>query len=1134
MKTLKTKLSSLLFFTLLTACTFNASLRNLEVDLVKGDQNSSPSEFQKIFVDITSVTITEGSVAIINVAVNPVQATDTVINLNLTTSGGSYIRFNPIPTQIIIPAGSTSKSVVLNTIDDSLLQDQETWSFSISSPDPNLHADPGVLNVTLKDNDGGAIPGAPVVSGARLLKEINPYPAAANKIALNGNIIYVGTDATHGSELWITDGSQQGTHLVKDLEPGGGSSSISSFYHPPLSPYVFFTATTSSEGTELWVSDGTDQGTYMISNGFEPGSLSSNVQVALTHKDKVYFVAQTTIDGRELYVTDGTNAGTKMLIELATGTQGITDYSMFADGDDVYFSLLGTAVYEAYIYKTNGTPAGTSVLVTADSAGNPMSDGEINIDFVHNGIIYFRYFDWNYGYEMFVSGQTNATTKLLKDIYSGFSSSYASASSRTILNGKVFISVSFDNSGATTGYYLSDGTTAGTAKVTQSVSVSSGLLRVLGGNKLVFNGCTNNYDCEPYISSGVNGDAVMLKDINPGTTGGNANSSSPIFAAQIGNQIFFTANSTSEGTELWVTDGTPAGTVLLKDIYPGSASSSPSNFLVMGSRLIFTAKSSLYGDELWVSDGTPAGTVIYTDLIPGTTGSGPSNLAALDTSRVFFTAYNNLSNFASVFVTDTSTYTTTSLPHAMTESLDTMTKGFVEYNSLVYFDARESGSGSPLWVTNGTQGGTVKIKDLFPASTCSDINYLTVSGSSIFFSATTEANGLELHVSDGTTAGTNVLKDLNGTSSGSSIASVTPTDGGKVYFAGTQDISAYGIELFVTNGTTAGTTMVKDLNPGSNNSVIQGILALAGTSKVIVQTYDPKGFWISDGTSAGTVMLSGLPSMNSIYPAAAANNGAYLYFNEPSINKLRIYFADAATGNTTHLNTSFETDVVKDSPMLNPNSKILYYTAVNGTTYSLWKTDGTVAGTTLLSNIPFVGNNYTLLPVGHVGSKSFFEYRNNTAAPYVRQLWVSDGTPAGTSVVDTATNTEMINYGNGYAFNGYLYFTRYHATAGQELWKTDGTSANTMMVKDINPGLGSSSFSALGVYNGKLYFSADDGVHGRELWRTDGTSLGTELVADINPGSGGSSPSLAKVLAGKLYFSAYKVLSGREVWVYSE
>lgn len=129
MKTLRLIYLFPLFFILLSSCTFNASLKNLDSQL---GNDLTPTNLQKIFVDVTDITISEGSVAIINVAVNPARNEDTVIYITLDTSSSSYLRFNPIPTKVIIPAGSTSKSVVLNTIDDSLNQDQENWNFTIT------------------------------------------------------------------------------------------------------------------------------------------------------------------------------------------------------------------------------------------------------------------------------------------------------------------------------------------------------------------------------------------------------------------------------------------------------------------------------------------------------------------------------------------------------------------------------------------------------------------------------------------------------------------------------------------------------------------------------------------------------------------------------------------------------------------------------------------------------------------------------------------------------------------------------------------------------------------------------------------------------------------------------------------
>lgn len=1131
MKRTNSQILIMLFLFVLSSCTFNASLKNLQSGLGSGEL--VPNSLQKIFVDVTDVTFSEGSVAIINVAVNPVRSEDTVIYLTLNSSSSGYVRFNPIPNKVIIPAGSTSKSIVLNTVDDSLNQDQEQWTFAISSEDPSINADPSVLNIKLNDNDGGFVPNSPITAGPKLLKEFNAYPTNINTISALGKVFYVGTDASNGSELWVSDGTAIGTKLVKDIEPGAGSSSITSFKHPPASPYVFFVATTSSEGEELWRTDGTEQGTQLVKE-FEPGASSSEIYFLYVYGDKIFFNASTTIDGTELYISDGTYSGTKMLYESVPGTSGGGSNSIIADGSDIYFSDYNYSDYTGKLFRTDGNPANNTLIVTGTSAGLTFSD-DLSLHFIHNGYVYFSTYT-GYGTEIFATAGSNATTAMLKDIYPGGMSSYATAANQMVLNNKVVVVFSYESSGSSTGYYLTDGTPAGTTKVTQPVS-AGGPMGILGGNKYIFSGCINNYDCEIYSSSGVNGDAILLKDIHPGTSSGNANSSSPSFAARLGEKIIFTATNATEGVELYVTDGSPAGTLLLKDIYAGSAGSSPSNFVVAGSKLIFRAKSDVYGEELWVTDGTPAGTVLFKDLFPGTKSSGPKNLTAIDPTHIFLTGYNSSSQFASVFVADISAQTTTGFGHAMVESLNTETKNLVEYNGLVYFDAMDSNNGNPLWVTNGSEAGTTKLADLYPNITCSDINYMTVFNGSLFFAASTEANGQELFVSNGTTAGTNIIKELASGTVGAYInTSFTKTDTGKMFF-GANDNSGIGFELFATDGSTAGTALVKDLNAGSTSSNLSNITAIPGTNKVILYTNTPYGFWTSNGTSAGTTQISGLSSISSITSAPKTiSSGSFISYSEASTYKQRIYFVNAVTNAATHLNTTYTTDVVVGTPFLNPTSQTLYYltTTTAYTSLNLWKSDGTGGGTSLVKNIPISGNNFGVTHIANFGNKTLFQYYNNTTSPYVRQLWVTDGTSGGTSVVDSVSSTNSTMYTAGYEFNGDIYFTKHQDATGVELWKTDGASANATLVKDINPGASSSSPNILGTYNGKLYFSANDGTHGVELWRTDGSLSGTEMVADINPGQNSSSPTKLKVLAGKIFFLATKVLSGTEVWTYSE
>ena len=139
---------------------------------------------------------------------------------------------------------------------------------------------------------------------------------------------FAATDAEHGSELWVTDGTPAGTRLVKDINPGVATSNVS--YLTRFNDKVVFQATTEDEGAELWISDGTEDGTYMIKDIHE---LESSNPHAFCQMDETHFIffardfESEQVGEDWVWVSDGTEEGTHMVADInweeAKDEQGI-------------------------------------------------------------------------------------------------------------------------------------------------------------------------------------------------------------------------------------------------------------------------------------------------------------------------------------------------------------------------------------------------------------------------------------------------------------------------------------------------------------------------------------------------------------------------------------------------------------------------------------------------------------------------------------------------------------------------------------------------------------------------------------------------------------------------------------------
>ncbi len=184
----------------------------------------------------------------------------------------------------------------------------------------------------------------------------------------------------------------------------------------------------------------------------------------------------------------------------------------------------------------------------------------------------------------------------------------------------------------------------------------------------------------------------------------------------------------------------------------------------------------------------------------------------------------------------------------------------------------------------------------------------------------------------------------------------------------------------------------------------------------------------------------------------------------------------------------------------------------------------------LVKDINTASSNASSSPTNltEVGVLAFFTATTLTGGT---ELWKSNGTAAGTvQVKDIYAGTSSSSPSNLTNVNGTLFFRAQDAAGGYELWKSNGSAAGTVQVKDIYAGAGSSSPSNLTNVNGTLFFSARDAAGGYELWKSDGTAPGTVQVKDIFAGAASSSPVFLTNVNGTLFFRAQDAAGGQELW----
>lgn len=427
----------------------------------------------------------------------------------------------------------------------------------------------------------------------------------------------------------------------------------------------------------------------------------------------------------------------------------------------------------------------------------------------------------------------------------------------------------------------------------------------------------------------------------------NAQTANPANLTSFNGLLYYTTTTATAGSELWKTDGTGAGTVLVKDIAPGTAGSSPANLKVVGSTLYFSANDGVNGIELWKTDGTSTGTVMVKDMNAGAGDSDPKNLTSFNGS-LYFSAHDVTYGWE-LWKSD-GTAAGTVMVKDINPSFDNsvyMDQNFVVMGTEMYFKAYVFPGNFQLWKTDGTTAGTVVV-----STTAGDFTSLMVLGNTLLFETTAAGTGHELWKSDGTAAGTGLLKEIN--PSGDAWPGDFTKLGSNLYFAADNGVN--GIELWKTDGTTAGTVMVLDIYPGAPNGTPSKLVTMGNMIYFVsygnYATFGDLELWRSDGTAAGTVLVKNINPADHSYPLYLTPIGTTLYFRAgESTNGFEPWISDGTAAGTVLLKNINPGSNHSQSQLFTAVGSTVYFKADDGNGFQLWKTDGTTAGTVMVKDV---------------------------------------------------------------------------------------------------------------------------------------------------------------------------------------
>ena len=830
---------------------------------------------------------------------------------------------------------------------------------------------------------------------AVLAADINQAPGnnwAPAELASFGNVAYfAANDGPHGIELWRTDGTNAGTKMVKDISPDKGFSRPNGFAQASDGT-VYFSAVDSS-GFELWKTDGTEAGTVRVKD-INPGGASSLPSYLTAFGNKVYFFADDGTHGRELWMSDGTDGGTQLVKDLYAGTSGQSPRGMAAYNGNLFFFASGNND-GAGLWKSSGA-VGNATFVTSVSGVYVLQ-----LTAFENRV----YFTDTSG-ELYASTGDVGNKTLVQD--------YNSTIERFVNANGVLYFVRRGNTGEGL-YRINPGSL--TPESIGGVSLPTTIGNV-GGDVYVAS-ATVATGLELFRVAAGASTVTLAADVVPGKA-----DSTPANLTGVGNRLFFTTGTSATGYYLWTTQG--SGATLLKALSPVGENFVPRIPAAVNGRLVILADDPAIGAEFTTSNGSVGGTAVLKDIFPGTSDSGAFIFGQLNDVLVMYatdTAHGTElwsldANGNATLLKDIGPGKASGFPGSV----------YIAGNQ-AFFAANDGSTGSELYVTDGTPGGTHLVQNIYSGSSSSNpANFIAYNGL-VYFDATDATHGEEMWVTDGTPGGTSLFRDWTGGSGGFSNSCIV---NGILYFVASD---AMGKELWRADGTPQGTQRVKDIYVGSDSSpnlltVYNGMLYFVATDSLGAE------LWKSDGTDAGTARVKDIRTGGvgaSITELKVA--GAYLYFN-----------------------------------------------ADNGTMgKELWRTDGTATGTIPLGDLRLGSAASAPRSLTAMNDRLYF-FITNAASGY--DLWQSAGTPETTSIVTNIGPAGVTPPSGMIAALGRLFFSAQTEGTARRVWSSDGTTAGTFGEKGVDPlGFPELYLARFAAFAGQIYVTADDGVAGIEPWR---------------------------------------------------